>query len=81
MATQCVAVWIPCRCSVNYGSKLEDHFIIAIWPARQKELEARIENLEPELERVIQKKDGKYEVPPKLLIYLNIVDHGRAQKP
>jgi hypothetical protein len=46
----------------------------------QAQLEARIQRLEPELERVIQKKAGKYEVPPMLLIYLNIVDHGRAQK-
>jgi hypothetical protein len=46
----------------------------------QEELEARIRSLEPELERVIQAKVGKYETPPKLLVYLNIVDHGRAEK-
>jgi hypothetical protein len=46
----------------------------------QEELEARIEKLEPELERVIQKKAGKYKTPPTLLVYLNIVDHGRAEK-
>jgi hypothetical protein len=46
----------------------------------QEELETRIEKLEPELDRVIQKKAGKYETPPTLLVYLNIVDHGRAEK-
>jgi hypothetical protein len=46
----------------------------------QEQLEARIRSLEPELERVIQAKAGKYETPPKLLVYLNIVDHGRAEK-
>jgi hypothetical protein len=46
----------------------------------QKELEERIRKLEPELERVIQKKAGKYDPPPMLLVYLNIVDHGMAQK-
>ena len=46
----------------------------------QVELETRIETLAPELEKVIQKKAGKYEIPPTLLIYLNIADHGRAQK-
>jgi hypothetical protein len=46
----------------------------------QVELETRIETLAPELEKVIQKKAGKYEIPPTLLIYLNIADHGRAEK-
>jgi hypothetical protein len=46
----------------------------------QEQLEARIRKLEPELERVIQLKAGKYEIRPTLLVYLNIVDHGRAQK-
>jgi hypothetical protein len=41
----------------------------------QDQLAARIRKLEPELERVIQMKAGKYEVHPTLLVYLNIVDH------
>jgi hypothetical protein len=46
----------------------------------QEQLEERIRKLEPELERVIKSKVGKYETAPTLLIYLNIVDHGRAQE-
>jgi uncharacterized small protein (DUF1192 family) len=44
------------------------------------ELEERIRKLEPELERVIRKKVGKYDPQPMLLVDLNIVDHDRAQK-
>jgi hypothetical protein len=46
----------------------------------REQLEERIRKLEPELERVIQLKAGKYDQLPVLLVYLNIVDHGRAQK-
>jgi hypothetical protein len=47
---------------------------------RDGTLEERIKKIEPALEETIRKKVGKYEPPPKLLVYLNMVDHGRAER-
>ncbi len=46
----------------------------------EEELDARIQTIEPQLEKAIESKVGKYQFEPTLLIYLNIVDHGRAQE-
>lgn len=45
-----------------------------------EKFEARIQTIEPQLERAIESKVGKYQPPPLLLVYLNIADHERAQK-
>jgi hypothetical protein len=45
----------------------------------EENLEARIETIEPQLENAIESKVDKYQFEATLLIYLNIVDHGRAQ--
>lgn len=49
-------------------------------PEMVEDLQARIERIEPSLENVIRAKVGKYANNPMLLVYLDIVDHGRAQK-
>ena len=62
------------------GDEYRENQMAAVDHVTDEELDARIQSIEPQLEKAIESKVGKYESNPTLLIYLNIVDHERAEK-
>jgi hypothetical protein len=62
------------------GDEYRQNQMAAVDQVTDEELEARIQSIEPQLEKAIESKVGKYQSNPTLLIYLNIVDHERAEK-
>jgi hypothetical protein len=62
------------------GDEYHENQMAAVDQVTDEQLEARIQAIEPQLEKAIESKVGKYEFKPILLVYLNIVDHERAEK-
>jgi hypothetical protein len=62
------------------GDEYGENQVPSVDDLTEEELETRIQTIEPQLEKAIEGKVDKYPFEPTLLIYLNIVDHGRAQK-